>query len=483
VHHWAVTFNGTTRERVIHRDGVAVVSDTAAGVFSGGGTFWIGRGIGGGFFNGQLDDVRVWNQFRTGFTVAKDRAKRLLGSEEGLLRYFRFDEQAVSALDSSDSAVPATIAGATRVTSTAPAGIPPRYVTVAENSDAELQLPVNLHVIRIDDGPFTGQLNDIAPPNVFSEKISVRHSSDFGAEPERLVFEWWYKPDDGTVDPTELPTVDLVSGGVIDPRGWLFFTAYTPADGRGVNYVTLGDGGQSSLLTLGDNWFVMRYRGFNVNGAVPWSDWAGDPAGGATARAKLVEGWIKRVIRGLPCLGDVPYGTSPRQAMPVATLTTRECDSLRCPGRVPYGTCLGHGGWDGTGVNGEGHSLDELHGHGEPCLAHVPYGTCPRRVALGDTLANASYRMGEAPAYGDLYSLRVPIEAFLPLTDTNALRIGGLIYLSVRDDRGAAATRSSPRCRPPTTARSLSPSRCWSRPPTGFSSTPSKTPCPPAGPC
>ncbi len=298
-HHWAVTFNGTSRQRVIYRDGVALASDTAAAVYTGAGTLWLGRGLSGGYFNGQLDDVRVWNQARTGFTVAKDRAKRLLGSEDGLLRYYRFDETAVSALDSSDSAAPATIAGAARVASTAPTGIPPRYVTLAENSDEELELPVSLHVIRIDDGPFTGQLNDIAPPNVFSEKISVRHSSDFGAEPERLVMEWWYKPDDGTVDPTELPTVDPVSGDVVDPRGWLIFTSYTPADGRGVNYVTLGDGGQSSLLTLGDTWFVMRYRGFNVNGAVPWSDWAGDPAGGSTGRGKLVEGWIKRVIRGL----------------------------------------------------------------------------------------------------------------------------------------------------------------------------------------
>ncbi len=298
-HHWAVTFNGTTRERVIYRDGIALASDTAAAVYAGGGPFWIGRGITGGFFRGQLDDVRIWDQVRTGFTVAKDRAKRLLGTESGLVRYYRFDEQTVSALDSSENATPAIIAGATRVPSTAPTGIPPRYVTVAENSDEELELPVSLHVIRIDDGPFAGQLNDIAPPNVFSEKISVRHSSDFGAEPERLTFEWWYKPDDGTVDPTELPVVDPVSGDVIDPRGWLIFTAYTPADGRGVNYVTLGDGGQSSLLTLGDNWFVMRYRGFNVNGAVPWSDWSGDPAGGAEPRAKLVEGWIKRVVRGL----------------------------------------------------------------------------------------------------------------------------------------------------------------------------------------
>jgi hypothetical protein len=64
-----------------------------------------------------------------------------------------------------------------------------------------------------------------------------------------------------------------------------------------------------------------------------------------------------------------------------------------------------------------------------------------RKTANGPVVA--SYRMGEAPAYGDLYSLRVPIEAFLPLTDTNASRIGGLIYLTVRDDSGVRVTRNT----------------------------------------
>src|SRR2546426_2391801 len=35
-----------------------------------------------------------------------------------------------------------------------------------------------------------------------------------------------------------------------------------------------------------------------------------------------------------------------------------------------------------------------------------------------------------SPAYGNVYSLRVPLEAFLPLSDTNSSRIGALIYLT-----------------------------------------------------
>ena len=42
-----------------------------------------------------------------------------------------------------------------------------------------------------------------------------------------------------------------------------------------------------------------RYRGFNVGGETNWSEWIGDPASANPARAQLVEGWVKRVIRGI----------------------------------------------------------------------------------------------------------------------------------------------------------------------------------------
>ena len=153
-----------------------------------------------------------------------------------------------------------------------------------------------LHVIRVEGGPYLGDLKFLTPQNVFSEKLSIRHSADFGGEPEKLEFEWWYKPDSAAFDPTDLPRVGA-NGEVTDARGWLFYSAAT---GEGVNSITLGDGGESSLLVLGDNWFVGRYRGYNVGGATPWTPWIGDPSGTPVApRASLAEGWIKRVVRGI----------------------------------------------------------------------------------------------------------------------------------------------------------------------------------------
>ena len=54
----------------------------------------------------------------------------------------------------------------------------------------------------------------------------------------------------------------------------------------------------------------------------------------------------------------------------------------------------------------------------------------------------ARYRMGDNPAYADAYSLEVPLEAFFPLIDPDASRVGALVYLSVRDPSGVRDTRT-----------------------------------------
>lgn len=298
-HHWAVTFNATTREQAIFRDGELLVSGTSLGSLQAAGPLLLGRRAGaGGFesFHGELDEIRLWNHVRSALVLARDRSKSLTGHEDGLVRYYRANDLT----DSSPSLTDAVPFGAVGlVDSTAPTGIPPRYVVLAENNSSDLAgLPIRLHIIQVDDGPFQGDLKVVYPGNVFDQRLTMRHSSDFGGDPNPLQFEWYYKPDDAGFDPTDLPIINA-AGEVTDPRGWLFFTAFTPATGQGVNDVTIGTAGQSGLLTLSDNWFVCRHRGFNVRGATPWSGWIGDPSGGGTPRAQLAEGWVKRVIRGL----------------------------------------------------------------------------------------------------------------------------------------------------------------------------------------
>ncbi len=169
------------------------------------------------------------------------------------------------------------------------------YVTVVENDDPALTgLPITLHIIRVEGGPYRGDIKVINPDDVFDQKLTLRHSADFGGEPQRFEFQWYYHPDETGFDSTDLPVV-ATNGDVTDLRGWTRFPA-VPSGVNGYNDITIGDGGQASILTLADNWFICRYRGYVVDGQTNWSDWVGAIGGG---QAQLAEGWVKRVVFGL----------------------------------------------------------------------------------------------------------------------------------------------------------------------------------------
>ena len=305
-HHWACTLDSSTGVQTIYRDGLRVAARTNTASYVGAGTIDIGRTPAGSYFTGQLDEFRLWRQPQSSLDVPHLMRKRLLGGEAGLAVYYRFDEgHGTSAQNSAPGGYDASLQGGVGwVDSTAPAAIPPRYVTLAENNDSSLPgLPVALHVIQIDDGPFLGDLKVLAGDNVFDERVTVRHSDDFGGDPGRLFFEWYYKPQGPDFDPTDLPEVSS-DGTIADPHGWTRLgTSYaSETTGRGFNYVTLGEGQESSLITLSDNGFIGRYRGYAVglSDTNTWSGWVGDPSGTPSQpRAALVEGWVKRVVRGL----------------------------------------------------------------------------------------------------------------------------------------------------------------------------------------
>jgi hypothetical protein len=170
------------------------------------------------------------------------------------------------------------------------------YLTVVENDDERLPgLPVILHVMKVKDGPYRGDLKVLYPDNVFDERLTIRHSADFAGEPHNFEFAWYYKAYDAGVDRRDLPKVGD-TGDVLDLRGWIPFPGLTSGV-NGANDVTLGDGNLSSLLTLSDNLIICRYRGYDIGNAKNvWSDWAGVIGGG---EAQLAEGWVKRVVFGL----------------------------------------------------------------------------------------------------------------------------------------------------------------------------------------
>jgi hypothetical protein len=186
-----------------------------------------------------------------------------------------------------------------------PTGAPGGFVTIAENDDPALgDAPVVMHVFRVTrTEKYRGSLAPIYPENVFDEKITLRHTGDFGGDVSDIHFEWIYREEDGqNFNP---PGVTLPTVGIAGAGDWQVFTS-----GTGKNEITLA-GASAALLT--DNNFFCRYRHTTSDGGVSsnWSQWAGAansrppvPASPSAATdvayvPALVEGWIKRVTNAV----------------------------------------------------------------------------------------------------------------------------------------------------------------------------------------
>ncbi|MBL9137623.1 MAG: hypothetical protein JNK85_17260 [Verrucomicrobiales bacterium] len=191
------------------------------------------------------------------------------------------------------------------------------YITIAENNHPSLgAAPVALHVLRIaPTQPYRGAIKTILPANVFDEKITLRHTADFGGNVDQIAYAWWYHEDDGTVKVGDLPT---------NASGWNVFGS--GGDGvAGWNQIDLHS---NPALLLADNLFLTHYR-FNVPLASNpnWSAWAGaanssdadlDNDGRPDYRAQLASGWVKRVLDAVnpyeARIRDFAKNTSPSTA-------------------------------------------------------------------------------------------------------------------------------------------------------------------------
>jgi hypothetical protein len=54
--------------------------------------------------------------------------------------------------------------------------------------------PVALHVIKVTDPLYRGEMKPIEAPNPLAEKLTMQHTGDFGGHPEDYEFEWRYAP-------------------------------------------------------------------------------------------------------------------------------------------------------------------------------------------------------------------------------------------------------------------------------------------------
>ena len=174
------------------------------------------------------------------------------------------------------------------------------YITVAYNNDSSLGgLPVSLQVIKVEcarntageESPYRGNLLVIKSDNLFDEKLTIRHTGDFGGRPDNFTFDWWIAAvDDTAVSPVLAPP----------SYPWRPWTA--PEKGASLLGPQITIEG-ANPTTLRDNWVIVRYKNKTCpvcGNQYTWSAFAGDPsAKPSELRAQLAEGWIKRVTNAL----------------------------------------------------------------------------------------------------------------------------------------------------------------------------------------
>lgn len=125
-HHYAFTFNNTNNERRIFIDGIeAGTTNIAGNAFLGSGNIVVGSSGNGGQFNGDIDELRIWNVTLDEATIRKNLASKLDNSNlpvDSLIAYYRFDDGSNSTIFDLTSSYQLSINGGTKEISDASFG-------------------------------------------------------------------------------------------------------------------------------------------------------------------------------------------------------------------------------------------------------------------------------------------------------------------------------------------------------------------------
>jgi Concanavalin A-like lectin/glucanases superfamily/Secretion system C-terminal sorting domain len=94
-YHVAITYDAPTTTMKLYRDGLLVSTNTAVPPYINGQNVLIGSyffNSFGGFFNGAIDEVRIWNTALTITDINNRKNCELAGNETGLVAYYKFNQ-------------------------------------------------------------------------------------------------------------------------------------------------------------------------------------------------------------------------------------------------------------------------------------------------------------------------------------------------------------------------------------------------------
>ncbi len=112
-HHWSCVYDVDRQQQIIYRDGQLEACRQPAN-YKGTGNFYIGSFKGTShFFEGQLADLRIWEEVRTPQEIQDGMNSRLTGNESGLMAYWPLDEgEGTTITDKTGNGNDGTITGA-----------------------------------------------------------------------------------------------------------------------------------------------------------------------------------------------------------------------------------------------------------------------------------------------------------------------------------------------------------------------------------
>lgn len=90
-HHWAVTFDKTTGQRTLYRDGQQVASDTASPLSGVSTTLQVGKAS-TTYFHGAIDELRIWGVAQSAADISANKDQTYVGAPDGLIADWRFSE-------------------------------------------------------------------------------------------------------------------------------------------------------------------------------------------------------------------------------------------------------------------------------------------------------------------------------------------------------------------------------------------------------
>jgi len=163
------------------------------------------------------------------------------------------------------------------------------YVVIGYNGRRDIADPVQVEVLKVSCPPFRGAVQVVYPDCPFDEQIVLRWSGDCGGDCAGLEFHWQVAAgdnpddyDDVVIDGTPAPPVEPWQDYVDPERAGA--SGFVP----GQNEIVVRG---ANVRTLTDNWFHVRTRGYSAA--------CGQVVTGEFTDARLAEGWIKRVKRGI----------------------------------------------------------------------------------------------------------------------------------------------------------------------------------------